>query len=279
MTRFHSLKAIRSYLGAQARARESSDDSRAPQPPAPFVTISRQAGAGGTSVAVALAGLLNAEKPAVPWTVFDKELVKEVVRQHDLPPGIEKYLTEDSVPELQTIFSEFFGSPTARRGLTAKTSETIFRLALMGSAILVGRAAHIVTWRLPGGFRVRLIASPDRRLDRIREMTGKKPSEVRPLMNRRDRGRRNYVRKYFGADVANPLDYDLLLNTNRLSYAGAAAVIRESMRQRLVGSLDDRRLPRSLLPVGARPESSEARALPDGRISALCPTKLFSRRP
>jgi len=232
MSRFHSLKAIRSYLGAQARVRESPDDARKPRHPPRFVTISRQAGAGGTSVASALAEFLNAEKPEVPWTVFDKELVKEVVRQHDLPPGIEKYLTEEKVSELQTIFTEFFGGATARRGLTARTSETIIQLAIMGNAILIGRGAHLVTWRLPGGFRVRLIASPDRRLDRIREITGKGPSDARPLMNRRDRGRRDYIRQYFRADVGNPLDYDLVLNTDRLTFTGAAAVVMEGIRQR-----------------------------------------------
>ncbi|MEN8152020.1 MAG: cytidylate kinase-like family protein [Planctomycetota bacterium] len=229
MKRFHSLNAIRSYLGAQSRARDEKKPSRRRPPATRFVTVSRQAGAGGTSVAVALARLLNAEEGSVPWTVFDRELVKAVIHHHGLPREVERFLTEDAVPELQTIFTEFFGGVTSRRGLTARTSETILRLARMGRAILVGRASHIVTRRLPGGLHVRLIASTGRRIERIRKLTGQSESEARTEVASRDRGRRSYVRKYFRSDVTDPMEFDLVLNTDRLTYIDAARVIRAAL--------------------------------------------------
>lgn len=225
MSRFHSLRAIRSYLGAQAREGEARRGKRRKKALSRFVTISREAGAGGTSVAVALAGLLNREDAEVPWTVFDKELVKEVIKQHGLPGGIERYLTEDSVPELQTIFTEFFGGVTSRRSLVTKTSATIHHLAMMGNAIIVGRAAHLVTHRLPGGRHVRLIGSPERRVERIMKITGQDRAEALKTMRSRDRGRRDYVRKYFKADLTDPAGFDMVLNTDRIPYKAAARVV------------------------------------------------------
>jgi cytidylate kinase len=229
MTRFHSLKAIGSYLGAQARSREATV-ARKPRPVASrFVTISRQAGAGGTSVAVALAGLFNRERSEVPWTVFDRELVGEVIRQHDLPGEVAKYLEEDAVPELQTIVTELFGGVTARKGLVAKTSRTILHLARMGNAIIVGRGASVVTARLSGGFHVRLIGSKNVRTARLMKITGKDRSTARALLRRRDQGRVKYLRQYFKADVEDPQLYDLVMNTDRIEYARAARLVLEAM--------------------------------------------------
>src|SRR5689334_17419337 len=54
--------------------------------PAPFVTISRQAGAGGRTVAHALAKRLNERDPGeLKWTVWDNELVERVAAEHHLP--------------------------------------------------------------------------------------------------------------------------------------------------------------------------------------------------
>ena len=59
----------------------------------PFVTLSRQAGAGAETVARVLAEKLNANLPkdAQPWTVFDKNLVAKMLEDADLPqelPGL-----------------------------------------------------------------------------------------------------------------------------------------------------------------------------------------------
>src|SRR5690349_6834061 len=55
-------------------------------PAVPFVTISRQAGAGGRTLAMGLAARLNERDPGdVPWTVWDNELVERVVSKYHLP--------------------------------------------------------------------------------------------------------------------------------------------------------------------------------------------------
>src|SRR5215204_3288809 len=61
--------------------------SGGPRPAAPFVTISRQAGAGGRSFARELARRLNERDPGdLPWTVWDNELVERVANENHLPP-------------------------------------------------------------------------------------------------------------------------------------------------------------------------------------------------
>ncbi|MHC4470642.1 MAG: hypothetical protein ACYTDY_15195 [Planctomycetota bacterium] len=52
--------------------------------------------------------------------------------------------------------------------LLGKSNRTILHLATMGNAIIVGRGANIVTRRLEGGIRVRLVGTP-----RLRRRAGR----------------------------------------------------------------------------------------------------------
>jgi hypothetical protein len=70
------LSAYVRALGAKAKARQTS--------PLPYVTISRESGAGGREVGEALARLLTDAHVAVPWKCYDRELVDEIITDHNL---------------------------------------------------------------------------------------------------------------------------------------------------------------------------------------------------
>src|SRR3954470_3518140 len=60
--------------------------SHPPRLPTPFITISRQAGASGRTVAAQVVKRLNERDPAaLPWTVWDDELVERVANDEHLP--------------------------------------------------------------------------------------------------------------------------------------------------------------------------------------------------
>src|SRR5215471_4576882 len=86
-----------------------------PQPPEPgkfrAVTISRQAGSGGHSVAEKLAQYLQAGEPmlATPWLIFDRNLVEKVLEDHKLPVRLAKFMLEDRVSEVTDTMDELFG--------------------------------------------------------------------------------------------------------------------------------------------------------------------------
>lgn len=232
MSRSRSISAIQSYMGAHLRERERPPGGP-PAPPPLFVTLSRQSGAGGTTVAEHLADLLNAEQggKGVPWTVFDKNLVRAVLEEHGLPDSFYKHIKEDAAPEIETIVKELFGAVSGR-GLVAKTSRTILHLATIGNAILVGRAAHVVTRKLRGGLHVRLVGSPKVRLRQVMRFYKLGEEQAREVMRRNDQGRRNYLKKYFQKDLADPVLYDLVINTDHLAHLDAAKLIRRALELR-----------------------------------------------
>ena len=110
MARFRSVNALRSYVSAHGWEQESPERPEEDAQTGPFVTVSRQVGAGGTTVAELLAEILNerARGGEGTWTVFDKNLGLRVLDDHDLPHSYVEFLKEESVPGLRTAMEEFF---------------------------------------------------------------------------------------------------------------------------------------------------------------------------
>jgi len=72
------------------------------------VTISRQAGSGGSAVAKELAKYLQAHVPngACPWTVFDRDLVERVLEDHHMPARLARFMPENRVSEIEDLLDE-----------------------------------------------------------------------------------------------------------------------------------------------------------------------------
>jgi|GEM_PF-2962293 len=76
----------------------------------PFITISREAGAGGHSLSELLYGYLDMKcpLPESDWTVFDKDLVQAAMEEHGLPQRFGKYLAEKRVSEIKSLIGDCY---------------------------------------------------------------------------------------------------------------------------------------------------------------------------
>lgn len=191
------------------------------------VTLSREAGSGGNSVAEHLVKNLQQgnRKGSRPWTMFDRNLVEKVLEDHQLPTRLAKFFPEDRLTELQDIMDEVFGLRPPSWTVVQQTSETIIKIAALGGAIIVGRAGNIVTRKLPDVLHVRLVGSLDVRARRLAENRGMTRKSALEFIHREDVGRRRYLKKYFGENIDNPLLYHLVLNTDLISTEEATDMI------------------------------------------------------
>lgn len=196
------------------------------------ITISRQAGSGAHTIAETLAVHLQdlAPKDAPPWTVFDHNLVEQVLADHHLPQRLAQYMPEDRISELQDSMDELFGLHPSARTLVHQTSESLLRLGSLGHVILIGRGANIVTSRLPGVLHVRLVAPFEQRVAHMQELRKLTRKAARAVVRREDRGRARYLKKYFRANIDDPLLYHLVINTGFVSYDAAVKIITEALR-------------------------------------------------
>jgi len=190
------------------------------------VTISRQSGAGGHVVSMKLAEFLQTRVPGKkPWTIFDRELVAKVLEDHQLPARLAQFMPEDRVSEMSNIMEELLGVHPPTWTLIEQTTETILQLAELGNVILIGRGANVITAKLDSVFHVRLVSSLDKRCEYIQEIRKVGKKAALQFIHDEDRGRRRYLKKYFGKDIGDPLLYHLTVNTDLLSHTSAAELI------------------------------------------------------
>ena len=222
-----------SYINSQMGSlkKKFPDEKRSVNP---FVTISRQTGAYGLTIARDLCEYLqkNEKRPDCFWAGFDKELIAKVVEEHHLPEKVLPYLSETTISEIQDIMEELFDVHPSQYTLVHKTGETILHLAQLGYAVIVGMASNIITAKLPGGVHIRLIGPLETRVKRVQEyyqMDGKKAMEFLLV---EDQNRKNYVKKYFGKDVDDPSLYDMVINTGGLKPQEIVQVVGEFVLKR-----------------------------------------------
>jgi cytidylate kinase len=215
---------------AKYRAYFVSQKDRSPLEAAghlPFVTVSREAGAGAETVAGLLAAKLNAQGPqgAQPWTVFDKNLIDRVLADQDLPQEIAKLVEEDKDTTIKAIVGELLGLHPSMWTIFHHTSDTILKLARLGRCIIVGRGGNIVTAKLQGGIHVRLVAPENVRLAHLAKHFGLDEKSAAKYLREHDEGRRRYVKTNFERDIEDPLLYDAVLNTGLLGFEKTADLL------------------------------------------------------
>lgn len=219
-----------SFINCQLRPADRLAVGRGePHPRA--ITISRQAGCGAREVAEKLTIRLQAETPEEQprWTVFDRNLIEKVLEDHHLPARLAKFLPEDRISFLQDIADELFGLRPGSWTVIEQTAETTLKLAELGNVILIGRAANIITARLPHVLHVRLVAPLEKRIAHARQAYGMTEPQARKFCVEEDEGRKRYVRKYFNAEIDDPLRYHLVLNTGLVSFDETARLITEAL--------------------------------------------------
>lgn len=191
------------------------------------ITISRESGCGAHAFAEKLVAKLQPCTPpeAPPWTIFDKNLVEQVLQDHHLPERLAQYMPEDRVLEIDDIMDELFGLRPASWTLVKQISETILHLAELGNVIIVGRGANIITAQLPHVLHVRLIGSLKHRIENMQAFEGLSLKEARNRVRREDNGRKRYVKKHLEKDVSDPSLYHLVINTDLITSEEGACLV------------------------------------------------------
>lgn len=227
-----SVDIFRRYLSAQ-----SFPAVEQPRIPKPAITISRQTGAGALTVANLVAQQLDLNyqgDPACPWAVFDRNLLAKILEDHKLSKELAKFMPEDAKFPLSDTLEALLGVHPLSWTLKEQAKETIRRLAVNGNVILVGRGAAVVTALFPRMLHVRLVAPFHIRVRNFAEFNHITAEKAAGLVRETDEARRRYVQRYLAADVDDPLQYHLVINTGRNSFEETAQIISNALVNRIL---------------------------------------------
>ncbi|HNZ58693.1 MAG TPA: cytidylate kinase-like family protein [Syntrophorhabdaceae bacterium] len=199
----------------------------------PAITIAREEGAGGLTVASSLAEYLQKNTASHgEWTVFSHHLVAKVIEEHKLHKGMGDFMKEDHKGTLRDAFEEFIGLHPSTWTLVEKTNATILRLAQIGNVILVGRGANIVTSELQTAFHVHIVGSLENRIERAQKVFNLDEKPAYEYIKKKDEARKRYIKDNFSKNLNDPLLYHLVINTDLINYDEAAQIIGNAVIKR-----------------------------------------------
>ena len=228
----HGLTILHTRLGQPNQSRPTE----VPQGIRPFITLSRETGAGATTIGQLLVPLLDRKLGGEGnhWVLLDKDLLTHALTHHRLPERLAAFLPEDSISETKAVIGELVGLHPSLWALEHKIAEAVLQLAHVGHVIFAGRAANLITRGVPGGLHIRLVAPLEVRAERIARLLNCTAAAALTHLERNDFARRRYVRTHFQQDIDNPCLYDLVINTARFSPDATARLVVEALHDRLL---------------------------------------------
>lgn len=183
-----------------------------------FVTISREAGAGGSALAEILGQRLG-------WKVFDKNLLDQVSERFKVDRTMLDLVDETRSNWVYDVLGTWMDNKVVpHETYVAQLSRIILAVAQQSNFIFVGRGARFLLPR-EKVLAVRLVAPEGFRLRRIMEHNKLSEANARRYIHDIDKGRREFVQRFFHHDITDPHLYDLVINTERLGIEGAAEEI------------------------------------------------------
>jgi cytidylate kinase len=157
--------------------------------------------------------------------VYDNELLELIAGNMRVRTSLLESVDERRKNWLEERVEAFAAVPhVSSNAYVRHLVETILSLGEHGECIIVGRGAPVL---LPARstLRVRLVAAWDDRVNVICRELGLSRADAARKVKAMDRERFAFVKEYFHRDPTDPLNYDLVLNTSRLSYDDSADVI------------------------------------------------------
>jgi hypothetical protein len=228
-----SIRPILTALRATAYG-GAGDPATGEQPiaPAPFVTISRQAGAGGHSLAHLLCLRMNRIWPRAdhPWTSWGAELVEKVAHDAGLSKEIVESFVESRRTWLETLLDDIANTVTGHVNpdeLTVyrRVATTIRALAQAGRVVIVGRGGMCITRDMPGGVHVRLVAPVAHRVAATVAHFRVSLSRAHHYVQRMDEDREYFYARYWPDVKLVPENFTLTLNMAALNVEQACDAV------------------------------------------------------
>jgi cytidylate kinase len=214
----------------------------------PVITIRGQLGSGAPEI-----GKLVAEK--LRYDYVDREIVAEVAAQlgyskrkieaKEMPAGTltgrisealnHSYPMDGAGGGLGTIIPMYLPTwdvPLDDPNYLSRLEAVIKELASSQSIVIRGRGSQIILKDYPGSLHVLAIAPLELRISRV--MSDQKVNDkiARQKITRFDTSRREFIKRYFKVELEDPIHYDLVVNTEHLTFEDAANIIIDTLSHR-----------------------------------------------
>ncbi|MDH3567220.1 MAG: cytidylate kinase-like family protein [Desulfobacteraceae bacterium] len=182
------------------------------------ITISREPGSGGNILAERLSKQLE-------FDLFYQEFIHKMAESAHVSVRLLETLDEKGA----SVLEEWISSLVDKRHLwpdryLQHLMKIIGTIGKHGRAVIVGRGANFV---LPPEKRlgVRVISPLETRIRNVSRAFGVTAAEARSRILKTESDRKAFIKKYFNEDIQDPLNYDVIINTQDMSIDDAVNAV------------------------------------------------------
>lgn len=186
-----------------------------------IITISREYGAGGHSIARRVAQELGIE-------IYDRDIIRNTALDSGLETGVIER-EEEEISRADNFLRMI--TPAAyvdrREVIHEIECKVILMLAAKGPCVLLGRCADaILNEANVDCLNVFIYADELHRAIRVGQLIdSKNPNDIQKLMKRTDAARRNYYQRFTGRHWGDYRNYNLMLDSGLLGYDACVKLI------------------------------------------------------
>jgi cytidylate kinase len=199
------------------------------------VTIRGQLGSGAPEVGRQIADRLHAD-------YVDREIIAEVARRlqrqeqdviaKEMPPSTFMGRIAEALGHNYAFGDAYAGAwlptweiPLGDTRYLEALKSVVKELARSQSLVIRGRGSQFILRDYPGALHVLLVAPLEVRLKRVMQNLKLDQEAAKREIERFDNSRREFIKRYFHAELEDPAYYDLVINTERFSFQATASIV------------------------------------------------------
>lgn len=184
----------------------------------PFLTVSREKGAGGGAIAEMVAQKLG-------WELLGRSLLDRIAERYCLSRPMLDVVDETKATWAQNLFGTWIDSRVISHEKYIMHLRQVIRAAAQcGRVVFVGRGAQFFL-PMRYGLAVRIVAPETYRITQIARQKNIDEKQAARLIKEADEGRRHFVARYFRRNIEDPHLYDLVINVANHGSVAAANMI------------------------------------------------------
>ena len=207
------------------RIAEKVDSKKSPLDLGPYISISRQCGAGGEEIAAHVSKQLN-------WDLIDREILEKIAEDFDVSTQLVDHIDEKHVSWLSELFETWIGKKRFNQEAYVHDLSRLMMIAAQhGKFVVVGRGSQYILPRKFGLF-VRLHAPFDHRVSEIARTTNISESEASKVVAKTDKERAGFLKSIFQHNGEDPDSYDLVINTSSFDAEQTSQLIIDALEMK-----------------------------------------------
>lgn len=193
------------------------------------IHFSRKIGSGALEIAHLLASRIG-------YTVIDRGIMEHIAKDAQLSLQTAAYFDERYPGRLSTVAAMFSQKKKiVWDDYIRYLFSAVLTFADLKPTIFVGRGVHLIMprhWVLS----IRIIASEDKRVQRLMRKLNLKESDARQTLKKLDNEQHRFFQRAFGKRAAKPSEFDMVINCDHITDpAWAAKIIEKAFQKKFAG--------------------------------------------